>query len=135
MKQVRITFIAVAFVLLGVCLSILISYWHNERVIESQNAEKIVERIRSNYNDSIHTKFPQEDVLASIEKYPDEITVDSLNSGLSYQYWHNPYHYPLVKVLFRSPDWTWEQLCGRCGVLTICPVCGEHLDFECHGFN
>ena len=135
MKQIKITLIALTITMIGLCLSILISYWRNKHVIESQNTEKIVKRIQSNYNSSIYTEFPQEDVIASIDKYPNKITVASPNSALNYQYWHNPYHYPLMKVWFRSPDWTWEQLCGRSGELTICSVCGKHFEFDCQLLN
>jgi TPR repeat protein len=33
-------------------------------------------------------------------------------------------------ILFTSPPWTWEQLCGREGYLTICEGCHAQLSFE-----
>jgi hypothetical protein len=35
----------------------------------------------------------------------------------------------LTWVYFRSPDWTWEKLCGRAGWLTICEKCRRQVDF------
>jgi len=32
-------------------------------------------------------------------------------------------------VYFRSPGWTWEMLCGRAGILTICNECRVQVDF------
>lgn len=30
---------------------------------------------------------------------------------------------------FRSPDWTWEHLCGRAGYMTVCEWCYRQIDF------
>lgn len=36
---------------------------------------------------------------------------------------------------FRSPKWTWEQLCGRAGYLTICENCSRQVEFFCEIMN
>lgn len=41
----------------------------------------------------------------------------------------------LVAVIFSSPQWTWKKLCGRTGLLYICPVCKRQVKFECWGMN
>lgn len=39
-------------------------------------------------------------------------------------------HSPLQWIYFRSPDWTWRELCGRSGWLAICGKCRIQADFE-----
>lgn len=34
----------------------------------------------------------------------------------------------IVSVHFCSPSWTWEKLCGRKGVIIICPKCLRAID-------
>ena len=36
----------------------------------------------------------------------------------------------LIQVYFRSPDWTWKDLCGRAGDMLICPKCHAQQDFR-----
>lgn len=35
----------------------------------------------------------------------------------------------LVVFKFSSPAWTWNNLCGRSGFMTICPNCPKQVDF------
>ena len=37
----------------------------------------------------------------------------------------------LVWIMFNSPLWTWENLCGRKGPLSICPDCKIQVEFHC----
>lgn len=41
----------------------------------------------------------------------------------------------IVSLFYSSPAWTWEQLCGRAGVLYICPYCKEADHFDCEIMN
>ena len=34
-------------------------------------------------------------------------------------------------IRFRSPDWTWRQLCGREGPMALCLDCHLQLYFDC----
>ena len=34
-------------------------------------------------------------------------------------------------IYFDSPGWTWQQLCGRAGPMSICPDCGCLVEFIC----
>ena len=34
-------------------------------------------------------------------------------------------------IYFDSPKWRWENLCGRCGPMSICPDCGCLVEFIC----
>ncbi len=36
----------------------------------------------------------------------------------------------LVSLYFKSPAWTWEQLCGRAGFMKICPHCPRQIEFS-----
>lgn len=35
----------------------------------------------------------------------------------------------LIWIEFRSPDWTWKNLCGRQGPLSICSKCKIQVEF------
>lgn len=37
----------------------------------------------------------------------------------------------IVSLYYSSPAWTWKQLCGRAGILYICPYCKEDDHFDC----
>jgi hypothetical protein len=41
----------------------------------------------------------------------------------------------LLWVYFRSPEWTWENACGRAGWLLICPVSDDHVEFMLESMN
>ena len=41
----------------------------------------------------------------------------------------------LVWIMFNSPPWTWQSLCGRQGPLSICPNCKIQVDFICELMN
>ena len=41
----------------------------------------------------------------------------------------------LVWIDFCSPAWTWAQLCGRRGPLSICPDCHCQVEFICEIMN
>lgn len=41
----------------------------------------------------------------------------------------------IVSLYYKSPAWTWEQLCGRAGLLYICPYCKEDDHFDCEIMN
>lgn len=41
----------------------------------------------------------------------------------------------LERVFFVSPPWTWQELCGRAGWLTICPKCEIQVQFFCDLMN
>lgn len=38
-------------------------------------------------------------------------------------------------IYFDSPGWTWQQLCGRAGPMSICPDCGCIVEFDCFLLN
>ena len=38
-------------------------------------------------------------------------------------------------IRFRSPDWTWQELCGREGPLAICENCHKQVYFKCELMN
>ena len=38
-------------------------------------------------------------------------------------------------IYFDSPGWTWQQLCGRAGPMSICPDCGCLVEFVLHVMN
>ena len=41
----------------------------------------------------------------------------------------------LVWIYYTSPDWTWEDLCGREGWLSLCPKCKKQIEFKCSVMN
>ncbi len=38
-------------------------------------------------------------------------------------------------IYFDSPGWTWQQLCGRAGPMSICSDCGCLVEFICEIMN
>lgn len=68
--------------------------------------------------------FPWEDVEPCITEKAIELETKCLQCG-----------HPKKEVFFKSPDWTWEDLCGCKGILTICEHCKIQFDFRCTGMN
>ncbi len=59
--------------------------------------------------------FPWNDVLASMTSMPGKVTfLEETCPDCGEK---------LVSLYFKSPAWTWEQLCGRAGFMKICPHC------------
>ncbi|MDX2046757.1 MAG: hypothetical protein SFU87_08215 [Chitinophagaceae bacterium] len=71
------------------------------------------------------THFPWEDVKACFKKKLESSDFNDHNRcpkcGLDSKnlFWIN----------FSSPSWTWENLCGRSGPLSICPNCKIQVEF------
>lgn len=38
-------------------------------------------------------------------------------------------------IKFTSPKWTWQNMCGRSGPLSICEECGIQVQFLCEFMN
>jgi|UniRef100_A0A7C3V544 hypothetical protein len=36
---------------------------------------------------------------------------------------------------FKSPEWTWEHLCGRAGWMVVCERCRRQVNFFCELMN
>lgn len=43
--------------------------------------------------------------------------------------------YRLCWIYFTSPSYTWENLCGRSGPLSLCPKCKKQVEFICLQMN
>ncbi|MCX8021033.1 MAG: hypothetical protein N2747_11130 [Chitinophagaceae bacterium] len=69
--------------------------------------------------------FPWKDVIACFDKKLESENYKNHNKcpkcGRSSE--------ELVWIEFRSPDWTWKNLCGRKGPLSICPECKIQVEF------
>lgn len=71
--------------------------------------------------------FPWKHVFASMLKHPEDVY--KLNNvcpdceGRLYQ------------INFKSPSWTWRELCGRQGRLIICLDCPRQVDFTLEIMN
>ena len=70
----------------------------------------------------------QEDIRDSIAKYPEKV------------FWPKEKFCKhcgkrIVSLYYKSPAWTWEHLCGRAGLLYICPYCKEDERFDCEIMN
>lgn len=71
--------------------------------------------------------FPWNDVLASMYTMPEKVKITELvcpNCGEK-----------LVELYFSSPAWTWRELCGRGGHMTICPNCPRQVEFKLEIMN
>lgn len=71
--------------------------------------------------------FPWNDVIGSMIEHPKKIRVlEALCPDCGEKY---------VELYFSSPDWTWRQLCGRAGTMTICCHCPKQVDFRLEIMN
>ena len=41
----------------------------------------------------------------------------------------------LAWFYFESPKWTWDNLCGRAGWMTVCDACHAQVDFFLEAMN
>lgn len=82
--------------------------------------EDLIQYIKS--NDPKKKGFPWDDVFASMQKTPEQVEVTEKKCPECGQ--------ALLQLYFKSPDWTWEKLCGRAGPLTICPHCALQVEFR-----
>lgn len=81
-----------------------------------------IERIQTELYGSHH--FQWKDVEACIDEDAEVLKSRCLKCGRRKK-----------KIYYRSPDWTWRELCGRRGELTICEHCKRQYEFECIGMN
>ncbi len=66
--------------------------------------------------------YPWEDVTASMLYNTDSITyIDKTCRVCGDQ---------LIKIKFKSPSWTWRQLCGRAGEMILCVECPCQIKFR-----
>lgn len=68
------------------------------------------------------------DIRDSITKYPEKVfwSKDKFCKHCGKR---------MVSLYYESPAWTWEHLCGRAGLLYICPYCKEDDHFDCEIMN
>ena len=66
--------------------------------------------------------FPWVDVLCSMLEAPDAIEVTEETCPLC--------GHKLLNIHFSSPCWTWNELCGSKGPMTICPACPSQNVFS-----
>ncbi len=86
--------------------------------LEQVNA--LVEELRSHAAQDKQI-FPWEDVFASMKKYPEKVCLSSRTCPDCGE--------RFIQLYFSSPDWTWQQLCGRAGDMLVCPKCHAQKDF------
>lgn len=69
-----------------------------------------------------------EDIRDSIAKYPEKVfwPKDKFCKHCGKR---------IVSLYYKSPEWTWEEMCGRAGFLYICPYCKEYDHFDCEIMN
>lgn len=76
---------------------------------------------QSNYED-----MPWEDIAKSMLTMPDSVifNYDTCTKCDSVR----------TQLYFQSPEWTWQNLCGRAGHMVICPIC-KTQDFHLEIMN
>ena len=65
--------------------------------------------------------FPWEHVIESMRKYQDKVCYTSERCPDCGE--------KLIELFFSSPDSTWQQQCGRAGIMRICPKCCTQKSF------
>lgn len=95
-----------------------------------EQAMAVASELEANINSSKPTNeiyFPWEDVLHSIHEYPEKVHKSETFCPIC----GNNY----VELYFSSPDWTWQQLCGRAGTMKICIGCMRQASFHLEIMN
>jgi hypothetical protein len=117
--------ITVGAVLLIICAC-------NSRTVNTQIINEIATNSALFIPDTTYNNiFPFDDVMACIEQKIDEKQFANHKSCPKCEtqsenlYWIN----------FKSPEWTWQKLCGRAGYLSLCPKCGIQVEFICTIMN
>ena len=77
----------------------------------------------------LSTIFPWEDVKACMDK-----KIPARANHLSCPFCGKTSE-NLEWIKFKSPTWTWQQLCGRRGPLSMCPDCHCQVEFICEVMN
>jgi hypothetical protein len=89
------------------------------------------DEFRQENEDNWSEKFPWNDVKSCLK--------DKLDNKKFKGHRNCPkcgrYSEELVWIMFNSPPWTWRNLCGRKGPLSICPNCKIQVDFLCEVMN
>lgn len=126
---------------IGIAYSIdyLLELYHEADVIPSPPISRMIEDI---CDESVKSKneiapnipecakmgyFPWDHVLASMYINPEKVKITEIvcpNCGEM-----------LVELYFSSPAWTWRELCGRGGHMTICPNCPRQVEFKLEIMN
>jgi DNA-directed RNA polymerase subunit RPC12/RpoP len=79
------------------------------------------------------------DIILKDEKtfFPWEDVLNCKNDIIKYKSYQCPYcgEKEVIWIYFKSPEWTWENLCGRAGPLAICPKCASQVKFVCCVMN
>ncbi len=79
--------------------------------------------------------FPWEDVDASRERgVPTDMLRQLRAEGLSCPQCDRPAS-EMTWIAFESPTWTWEQMCGRAGWLSVCDACRLQIEFRLTTMN
>lgn len=85
---------------------------------------KSLEMMKKEESKATAKYFPWEDVLACMKDGRVFYSEEKGDCGER-----------LIAVNFSSPQWTWEKMCGRSGLLYICPVCKRQVKFDCLSMN
>ena len=101
--------------------------------IEINELERIVKEIMQKLSSTTLPEsgkkiyFPWDDVLNSMVKYHERV---SCSNDVCPECGRN-----CLRIYFSSPDWTWQQLCGRAGTMVICNHCPKQIDFRLEIMN
>lgn len=93
-------------------------FWLKSKM-DSVKVEKLIKEIDVNKDSDF---FNWEDVTTSMRRNYQR--VERLNEKCG-----SCHHY-LYSIWFVSPDWTWEQMCGTAGDMTICPYCSKQIEYQ-----
>lgn len=68
------------------------------------------------------------DIQDSLKEYPDKVfwPKDKVCKHCGKR---------IISLYYESPEWTWKEMCGRAGLLYICPYCKEDDHFDCETMN
>lgn len=94
---------------------------HNEkRSIKQHNSKKLKEKDQSLLLEILSQQFMEDCYLTSISCPSKRYSCQCPSCGKKLE--------ELVWIEYCSPDWTWEELCGRKGYFVFCPSCRKLVD-------
>ena len=90
------------------------------KTISGSEARTLFRHIKQNSD-----KLSWQHVAECLRRYPRPILLtDQCECGCN-----------VIAIHFCSPSWTWEKMCGRKGVIIICPKCLWVIDYRITEMN
>ena len=95
-------------------------------VLYSEELKDLIYRLKCSASED-YLYFPWEHVIESMRKYREKVCYTSERCPDCGE--------KLIELFYSSPESTWQQLCGRAGIMRICPTCCTQKSFVLKRMN